>query len=86
MLRPGGRLLLTVPDHGRLRRLAVALLAHERHYDPQGQHLRFYTRRSLDEALRAAGFAPRRIDAVGGPPGPARRCSSRSPTGADAAS
>lgn len=57
VLRPGGRLLLTVPDHGLVRRTALALVRYEAHYDPLGQHLRFYTRRSLDSALAATGFA-----------------------------
>jgi ubiquinone/menaquinone biosynthesis C-methylase UbiE len=69
VLRPGGRLLLTVPDHGRLRRLAIALLAHERHYDPLGQHLRFYTRRSLRGALVATGFEAIELGGLSGLPG-----------------
>jgi SAM-dependent methyltransferase len=68
VLRPGGRLLLTVPDHGRVKRTLIALARHEAHYDPQGQHLRFYTRRSLSEALAAAGFGGIRLGPLGGVP------------------
>jgi ubiquinone/menaquinone biosynthesis C-methylase UbiE len=68
VLKPGGRLLVTVPDHGRLRRMLIALLRHEAHYDPLGQHLRFYTRRSLARALQATGFANVRIEPLAGPP------------------
>jgi SAM-dependent methyltransferase len=68
VLARGGRLLLTVPDHGRLRRLLIALLRHEAHYDPLGQHVRFYTRRSLVRTLEATGFADVRIEPLGGPP------------------
>src|SRR4029079_6529810 len=57
VLRPEGRVLLTVPDHGRLKRTLIALTHFDAHYDPQGEHLRFYTRRSLTRALRATGFA-----------------------------
>ena len=57
VLTPGGRILVTVPDHGVARRTAIALARHEAHYDPLGQHLRFYTRRSLAAALEATGFA-----------------------------
>ena len=57
VLKPGGRILVTVPDHGVARRTAIALARHEQHYDPLGQHLRFYTRRSLATALEATGFA-----------------------------
>ena len=56
VLRRDGRLLVTVPDHGLVRRTALALLRYEAHYDPLGQHLRFYTRRSLAAALAATGF------------------------------
>ena len=68
VLRPGGRLLATVPDHGRLKRLLLALGHHDVHYDPLGQHVRFYTRRSLGRALRATGFTDVRISPLGGPP------------------
>ncbi len=56
VLRPGGRLLLTVPFHGRLQATAVALTRFDAHFDPLGQHVRFFSRRSLQGALAAAGF------------------------------
>jgi ubiquinone/menaquinone biosynthesis C-methylase UbiE len=68
VLRRGGRVLLTVPDHGRVKRTLIALLRHEAHYDPLGQHLRFYTRRSLTSALAATGFGDVRLGSLGGPP------------------
>jgi SAM-dependent methyltransferase len=72
VLRPGGRLLVTVPFHGRAQAAAIALTRFEAHYDPLGQHLRFYTRRSLAAALTAGGFADARVRSVGGLP-PLRR-------------
>jgi SAM-dependent methyltransferase len=68
VLRQGGRLLVTVPDHGRLKRTLLALARYDAHYDPLGQHVRFYTRRSLTRALRATGFVDIRLRALGGPP------------------
>ncbi len=68
VLRPGGRLLVTVPDHGRLKRTLLALARHESHYDPLGQHVRFYTRRSLAGVLTATGFADIRLAPLGGVP------------------
>ena len=68
VLRHGGRLLATVPDHGRLRRLLIALARHDAHYDPLGQHVRFYTRSSLAAALAATGFEEVRIGTLGGLP------------------
>jgi SAM-dependent methyltransferase len=63
VLRPGGRLLVTVPYHGRLQAAMIALTRFEAHFDPLGQHLRFYTRRSLAETLRHAGFEDVRVRA-----------------------
>lgn len=68
VLKPGGRLLVTVPDHGRLKRTLIALAHYDAHYDPLGQHVRFYTRRSLTRALHATGFEDVRIGPLGGPP------------------
>ncbi len=68
VLKRGGRLLVTVPDHGRVKRTLIALARHEAHYDPLGQHVRFYTRRSLARALGATGFTDTRIEPLGGPP------------------
>jgi SAM-dependent methyltransferase len=68
VLERGGRLLATVPDHGLMRRVLIALLRHDAHYDPLGQHVRFYTRSSLARALEATGFAALDIERFGGPP------------------
>jgi SAM-dependent methyltransferase len=56
VLEPGGRLLATVPYHP-----PVAIVRFDRQFDPLGQHVRFFTRRSLAAALDAAGFAPVQI-------------------------
>ena len=68
VLRRGGRLLATVPDHGRVKRTLLALAHYDAHYDPLGQHVRFYTRRSLTRALLATGFDDVQLRALGGPP------------------
>ena len=52
VLKPGGRLLATVPRISRVR----ALLRFEQEFDPLGQHVRFFTRRSLTATLKATGF------------------------------
>ncbi len=71
VLRSGGRLLLSTPDHGPLRRLVLAVLpgAFERHFDPRGDHLRFYTSRSIAHLLAQFGFHEIRVRGVGGIPG-----------------
>jgi SAM-dependent methyltransferase len=56
VLARDGRLLATVPYHGRFQAAAIALTRFEAHFDPLGQHVRFFTRRSLAAVLDAAGF------------------------------
>src|SRR5215210_4945580 len=68
VLRSGGRLLATVPFHGRVQAAAIALARFDAHFDPLGQHLRFFTRTSLARTLAAAGFADVRVRPAGGPP------------------
>jgi SAM-dependent methyltransferase len=68
VLRPDGRLLVTVPYHGRAKAAAIALTGFDSHFDPQGQHLRFFTRSSLARTLADAGFDDVRTRAAGGPP------------------
>jgi SAM-dependent methyltransferase len=56
VLRPEGRVLITVPYHGRLQAAGIALTRFDRHFDPLGQHVRFFTRSSLKTALEHSGF------------------------------
>lgn len=65
VLKPGGRVLLTTPSHGRLR---VALGGIERFSQPLGDHLHLYTRASLTQLLREFGFGEVSVRAAGGPP------------------
>jgi 2-polyprenyl-3-methyl-5-hydroxy-6-metoxy-1,4-benzoquinol methylase len=74
VLRSGGTLLLSTPDHGRLAILALALSgrAFDAHFDPRSDHLRFYTRRTLRALLEDFGFHDVEVRGAGGVPG-ARR-------------
>ncbi len=65
VLAPAGRLLLTTPNHGRLR-LAVGGI--ERYSEPLGDHLHLYSRRSLEQVLAEFGFGKIELRAAGGPP------------------
>jgi SAM-dependent methyltransferase len=62
VLARGGRLAVTVPRSGRLR----ALVAWRGEFHPLGDHLRFYTPRTLREVLDDAGFADLRVRSGGG--------------------
>ncbi len=74
VLRSGGLLLLSTPNHGRLSRLWLALRPgeFEKHFDPRSDHLRFYTRGSLAALLADFGFEDVAVRGAGGLPG-ARR-------------
>jgi SAM-dependent methyltransferase len=72
VLAPGGRVLATVPFHGRLQAAAIALARFDAHFDPLGQHVRFFTRRSLAATLAHAGFEDVDVRPWGGLP-PLRR-------------
>jgi SAM-dependent methyltransferase len=61
VLKRGGRILITVPYHGRLQAAAIALTRFDAHFDPLGQHVRFFTRTSLAATLRHAGFEGIRV-------------------------
>ncbi|CAA9472017.1 MAG: hypothetical protein AVDCRST_MAG65-838 [uncultured Solirubrobacteraceae bacterium] len=68
VLRPGGRLLLTTPFHGRVKGALLALTRFDAHFDPLGQHLRFFTSSSLSRTLAAARLEVVEVSAAGGLP------------------
>lgn len=74
VLRSGGTLLLSTPDHGPLSRLWMALSrsAFEERFNPRSDHLRFYTSRALADLYADFGFEDVEVFAAGGLPG-ARR-------------
>jgi 2-polyprenyl-6-hydroxyphenyl methylase/3-demethylubiquinone-9 3-methyltransferase len=58
VLRDGGVCILTTPFHGRLKNILISLLKFDRHFDPDGGHIRFFDRRGLDRCLTRAGLQP----------------------------
>jgi SAM-dependent methyltransferase len=56
VLAPGGRLLVTVPYHGVLKDVLIALFRWEEHFSPGNPHIRFFTRKSLSRLAASAGF------------------------------
>jgi 2-polyprenyl-6-hydroxyphenyl methylase/3-demethylubiquinone-9 3-methyltransferase len=71
VLRSGGVLLLSTPDHGPLARLRLGLSrrAFEARFDPRSDHLRFYTRRALYDLLADFRFEGVEVLGAGGVPG-----------------
>jgi 2-polyprenyl-3-methyl-5-hydroxy-6-metoxy-1,4-benzoquinol methylase len=70
VLRPGGVLLLSTPDHGPLSVLASALRPRrlDAWLDPRSDHVRFYTRRTLAALLDDFGFVEVDVRGSGGVP------------------
>lgn len=58
VLRAGGTLLLTTPDHAPATMLALALSPRrfDRHFEPRSDHVRFFSRRTLRALLDDLGF------------------------------
>jgi 2-polyprenyl-3-methyl-5-hydroxy-6-metoxy-1,4-benzoquinol methylase len=65
VLVPGGRLLLTTPNHGRV---AVALRGIDRYSQPLGDHLHLYSAASLRTLLDEFDFTQIEIARRDGPP------------------
>jgi len=51
-LKPSGKLILTCPYHGFLKNVLVVMLNFEKHFNPVGGHIRFYSLKSLKAILR----------------------------------
>ncbi len=66
VLVPGGRLLVTTPNHPRLRLLLAGI---EPYSEPLGDHLHLYTTRSLRAVLDDLGFTDLEVRRAAGPPG-----------------
>jgi SAM-dependent methyltransferase len=65
VLKPGGVFLCTVPYHGLVKNIGIALFAFERHYDPTYPHLRFFTRKSLTRIVEQAGLSVESVRTCG---------------------
>jgi 2-polyprenyl-3-methyl-5-hydroxy-6-metoxy-1,4-benzoquinol methylase len=74
VLRSGGSLLVSTPAHGplTLARMALSRRAFAEHFDPRGDHLRYYSCETLVALLGDFGFEAINVRSAGGPPG-ARR-------------
>jgi ubiquinone/menaquinone biosynthesis C-methylase UbiE len=68
VLVPGGMLAVALPWHGRVKNVITALSSFERHHDPLGPALRFYTARSQRELLGEFGFDVVELRGAGGLP------------------
>lgn len=56
VMKPGGKLLVTVPYHGRFKNVLIALFKWDEHFVPSNPHIRFYTKTTLGRLAAKAGF------------------------------
>jgi len=56
ILKPRGRLLLTTPYHGFIKNLLISLLAFDKHFDPTGITIRYFSKKTLFSCLRKASL------------------------------
>ena len=67
LLKPNGLFVLTTPYHGLMKNVLIDLFGFAKHYDPFGQHIRFFDRKGLTKCLRTFGFTPFRLTGYGRP-------------------
>jgi 2-polyprenyl-3-methyl-5-hydroxy-6-metoxy-1,4-benzoquinol methylase len=65
ILKPSGILFLTTPYHGLIKNLVLAAASFDRHFDPTGAHVRFFTENSLRALLVRNGFGVDRFFYLG---------------------
>lgn len=56
IMKPGGKLMVTVPYHGRFKNILIALFKWDEHFVPSNPHIRFYTKGTLGRMAEKAGF------------------------------
>jgi 2-polyprenyl-3-methyl-5-hydroxy-6-metoxy-1,4-benzoquinol methylase len=64
-LSPGGHFALSTPYHGLLKNLVLVLSRFDRHFDVEGDHVRFFSDRALRDLLADTGFEVVRIHHLG---------------------
>lgn len=61
VLKKNGQILISVPYHGLIKNIIFSLFFFELIFDPCGAHIRFFTKKSLLQCLRGAGFSVEKI-------------------------
>jgi 2-polyprenyl-3-methyl-5-hydroxy-6-metoxy-1,4-benzoquinol methylase len=60
-----GLLLMTTPYHGWVKNLLIITCGFEKHFNPLGGHIRFFSKRSLVHCLHSACFQVESIHGIG---------------------
>lgn len=56
VLKPDGKLLITVPRHGFFKKLMIALFTWEKHFAVNQPQIRFFNDKMIQQAVKRAGF------------------------------
>ena len=67
VLKPGGKLLITVPYHGFLKNIGIALFRWNSYFAPDTPYIRFFTVKTLTQLVKKAGFRNIRTEPISGP-------------------
>lgn len=65
ILKPNGKILITVPFHGRFKCVLIALFKWDHHFDPEYPHVRFFSKQSLQDLVVKAGFIVQEVKSCG---------------------
>ncbi len=65
VLKPGGKLLVTVPYHGCFKNMLIALFKWNEHFSADNPHIRFFTKKTISSIVTKAGFRSIRIETCG---------------------
>ena len=65
VLKPNGRLLLTVPYHGLFKNIRIALFNWNTHFATDNPHIRFFTVKTLYQLVKQVGFRNIRVETCG---------------------
>lgn len=58
VLKPKGKLLITVPYYGFWKNIVIALIGFDEVYNPRHGSIRFYTKNTLINEVKAVGLSP----------------------------
>lgn len=70
--KPGGRCVISTPYHGYLKNLAIAMSGKaDHHYNPlwEGGHIKFFSRKTLEQLMQESGFRNMQFRGAGRMPG-----------------
>jgi len=56
VLKPNGRIFISVPYHGMIKNIIATFVGFDFYFDPKQAHIRFYTKKNLFKVVNEAGL------------------------------